>query len=77
MLLQLYPKVHRRCSSLPVLGPDRLDTGSSSGKARRQFAVVDAGRTVSIYPRLSSLMPVGSLMRPGLRNDALIVYNCR
>jgi len=43
-----------------------------------QFAVVDAGRTVRIYQRSSFLMPVGwSLMRPGLRNEALIVYNCR
>ena len=46
--------------------------------ARHQSAVVDAGRRVRIYPRSSSLMLAGWLaMRPGLRNDALIVYNCR
>ena len=72
------PAVPGPLSENEIPRPDRLGTGSNSGKARHQFAVVDAGRTVRIYQRSSSLMPVGwSLMRPGLRNDALIVYNCR
>ena len=75
---QVSPRFQVHFPKMRLPGPDRLGRGSNSGKARHQFAVVDAGRTVRIYQTSSSLMPVGwSLMRPGLRNDALIVYNCR
>ena len=32
--------------------PDRLGTGSNFGKTRHQFAVVDAGRTIRICPKI-------------------------